>query len=71
MTALPAMPPVTIPVPVPMVATFVLLLLHEPPAAPSLNVIFKPEHTVEAPAITPGDAIVVTDAVAAVPQPVE
>ena len=44
MMVVPVETPVTIPVTEPMVATEVLVLLHVPPANPSLNVTTEPGH---------------------------
>lgn len=51
MVSVPAEIPVTMPV-VPMAAS-VLLLLHVPPAMPSVNVIEEATHTLDRPVITP------------------
>ena len=61
----PIVPPLT-------VATPVLVLLHTPPVATSLNTIVEPAHTVAVPVIVPatGRRLTVTTWVAAtVPQP--
>jgi hypothetical protein len=68
--ALPALPPVTVPV-VFTLATVLLLLFHVPPATASVNAMVKPEHTVEGPAIETGVPVTVIVVVLAVPQPVE
>jgi hypothetical protein len=50
----------------------VLLLLHVPPPAPSINVMGAPEHKVEAPEIVPAVAVAETVMICiaeAVPQP--
>ena len=53
------------------VATKVLVLLHTPPVAASVNVVDEPAHTTGVPLIVPADAgLTVTMTVAAtVPQP--
>ena len=61
----PTVPPLT-------VATPVLVLLHMPPVAPSLNAVVEPAHTVAVPVMVPatGNGLTVTTCVAAtVPQP--
>jgi hypothetical protein len=70
-TALPAITPVTMPVPEPTVAVVVLLLLHVPLVVELLNVMIEVEHTIVAPDIVPGAARTVIVLVASVPQPVE
>ena len=47
----PAVTPVTTPVPEPIVAMAVLLLLHVPPVEGSPRVMVAPAHTVEGPVI--------------------
>lgn len=54
----PADTPVTYPVNEPIV-TAVVLLLHQPPGTPSLNVVFAPVHTVAAPVIGVGEELTV------------
>ena len=69
MVALPELIPVTIP-PVTL-ATDVLVLLHVPPLAASLSVLFAPTQTVDAPLMLPalGNGLTVIFCVAAtVPQ---
>jgi len=44
----------------PIVATVVLLLLHEPPAVVSLNEVVSPEQILETPVIAPGEGFTVT-----------
>src|SRR5690242_14005890 len=51
MTDVPTVTPVNTPVDDPMVATPVLLLVHVPAPAPSLNVVEPPTHTPGVPAI--------------------
>ena len=58
----PAVTPVTTPDVVPIVATEVVLLLHVPPA-PSVRFVVAPTHRLEAPLITPGNALIVWFAV--------
>lgn len=53
------------------VATEVTVLVQVPPTAPSLNVIPKPEQTVDAPESAPGAATTVTECVSSAPHPVE
>ena len=53
MIALPAITPVIIPV-LPAIATEVLLLPHEPPAVPSLNMVVLLTQTVGIPVIPAG-----------------
>jgi hypothetical protein len=64
--AVTTIPPVTIPVVDPTVATDVLLLLHVPPPA-SLNEVVIPEHTLSAPSIAVGNGLTVNTAVAIQP----
>jgi hypothetical protein len=52
MVVVPANSALTIPV-LPIVATLVLVLLHVPPDAVLVSVIFLPMHTIEEPDITP------------------
>ena len=66
----PAVTPYTEPVVEPTVPTAVLLLLHVPPAVPSVNVVVKPTHTVIVPVITPGNGFTVTTAVMIQPVPI-
>jgi len=56
----PAVTPVTTPLLVPMVATVVLLLLHEPPAVASLSVVVRPEQTLAVPVMEAGNGLTVT-----------
>lgn len=56
--------PVTIPVPLPIVATEVLALLHIPPPVIILSVVVLPWHTVITPPIAVGDGFTVIIAVA-------
>ena len=65
--AVPKETPVTIPVPVPAVATPVLLLVHAPPVEASDNAALVPEQIVPAPVIAAGNGSTVT--VVAVEQP--
>ena len=55
------LPAVTIPESVPIVATSVLLLLHVPPAVPSLRILVSPEQIVVLPVIARGSGFTVTD----------
>lgn len=64
MTAVPADMPLTTPVDAPTSATVVLLLIHMPPVAPSVNVIVEPLHTLDAPEIVPADGAGITVTVA-------
>lgn len=66
--AVPPDTPVTTPDPVPTVAMPELLLLHAPPAVPSLNAIVKDGHTTEGPVIPDGKGLTVT--VVVITQPV-
>jgi hypothetical protein len=50
---------VTIPDPEPAVASKVLLLVHVPPAVPSVNVIEAPTHTLSRPVIADGKGLTV------------
>ena len=69
MVVVPAVPPVTTPIPLTL-ATVVLLLLHVPPVTPSPKVVPRPKQTDVAPDIEPGAAITVNVVAAGVPQPV-
>jgi hypothetical protein len=60
---IPAERPERIPVPEPIVAAVVLLLLHVPPASVFVKVIDEVAHTLTAPPITAGSAETVTIAV--------
>jgi hypothetical protein len=62
MVAVPALTPVTIPVPE-TVATAVLLLLHAPAAVASLNDVVRPAHTEVVPLITAGIGFTSTEVV--------
>ena len=66
---MPAVIPVTIPVEEPAVAVVVLLLVQVPPGTPSLKVVVKPVHIVEAPVINVGEGLTVI--VAVIVQPVD
>jgi hypothetical protein len=68
MVDVPFATPVTTPLPDPIVAIDVLLLLQAPPGAALLNDVVEPVHTVIVPVI--GKLDTVTILVAAVPQPV-
>ena len=57
MVAVPALTPVTTPVPAPTVATAVLLLLHEPPPVVLDKIVVAPTHTVSAPVIGAGSGL--------------
>lgn len=57
---MPAVTPVTMPVPEPTVATPVLALLHPPPVVASLNVVVCPAHTLSVPVIVAGRGLTVT-----------
>ena len=61
--ALPVATPVTTPVPEPTVAIKGSLLIHEPPAVASLNVIACPSHTFGPPVIVAGNGLTVVMAV--------
>ena len=54
MSTLPALTPVTTPVPAPTVAVDEFELLHEPPAVASDNVVVEPAHTLNVPLIAAG-----------------
>ena len=69
--AVPGVIPVTTPVPMPIVATAVLLLLQEPPERPSVKVVVAPMHIDVAPAIAEGRGLTVTMRVAAQPVPLK
>jgi hypothetical protein len=58
--AVPPATPVTTPVPVPTIATAVLLLLHVPPPDASLSVVVKPGQTTVVPVIGETVAFTVT-----------
>ena len=60
---LPASTPVTIPLDEPTVAIDVLLLVHTPPVAGSLNKLVPATHTRAVPVMLPGSALTVTVAV--------
>ena len=62
--AVPAITPVTMPVPVPTVATPVLLLLHRPPAVTSNKATLAPSHITLVPVIAAGLGLTVTMSVA-------
>jgi hypothetical protein len=68
MVAVLAVTPVTVPVIKFTVATDVLLLVHVPNPAASLNVVFEPLHTVIVPKILGGAAFTVTTVVADPPE---
>ena len=71
MVSIPADTPVRTPVPDPMVATAVALLLQAPPAGASLKVSVDPAHTdVAPPAIEPGIPVTVTSTVVFEPETV-
>lgn len=55
MVDVPAATPVTIPVPDPIVATDVLLLVHTPPLDALLKVVVVPGHAVSTPVIAAGN----------------
>jgi hypothetical protein len=65
---IPGVTPQTIPLDMPAVAAL-LLLLHVPPAVPSVSGIQEPWQTLEPPAIATGGALTVNIAVAAQPVP--
>jgi hypothetical protein len=56
----PAVTPVAIPDPTPIVACDVLLLDHVPPLVPSVNAVVEPTHTFVTPAINAGNGLTVT-----------
>ena len=69
MIAVPPATPVTIPLPEPILAIEPLLLLHAPPAVPSVSDSVEPIHKDPVlPVIAPGTAFIVITA--ATPQPV-
>ena len=59
MLAVPELIPVTMPLPMPTIATVVLLLVQVPKAMASLKVIEEPSHTDERPVITAGAGVTV------------
>ena len=65
----PVSRPLTRPLPVPTVATAVLLLLQVPPPEPSVNAVDDPAQTFRLPVIPPGTVLTVT--VVVVIQPVD
>ena len=67
MVVVPPITPVTTPVPVPTVATVVVLLAHLPPGVPSLRVLACPAHIVVMPVI--GSGLAFTDIMVYVVQP--
>jgi hypothetical protein len=60
MVEVPEDTPVTMPLPVPTVATPVVLLDHTPPPAVLLNVIVDPTQTADDPVIGAGTGLTVT-----------
>ena len=56
----PAETPVTMPVPMPIVAWEVLLLVQRPPVTASVRVVVDPAHTLVVPPITAGNGLTVT-----------
>lgn len=70
MIAVPALTPLTMPVPEPTVAIAVLLLLHAPPVIVSLSVVVAPTHAVADPVIVGGNAFTVTAFIALQPEPI-
>ena len=68
MLTVATVPPVTIPVVEPTVATPVALLLHVPPPA-SDKVVVNPEQTLRLPSIAVGNGLTVTTAVMIQPVP--
>jgi len=58
--AVPVATPVTMPVVEPIVAIPVLLLLHEPPSAPSVSVVVPPMQVIALPPIAGGAVLTVT-----------
>jgi len=67
MAVVPASTPVIIPLLVPMVATVVLLLVHEPPDVALLSVVVRPTHTLVVPEIAAGRGFTVSTVVAIQP----
>jgi hypothetical protein len=67
MVAAPAAIPVTTPVPAPIVAFAVLLLLHAPPPVASFKVVVEETQTVDAPVMAAGKGLMVTAAETAQP----
>ena len=67
MVALPAATPVTVPVPEPMVAIEVLLLVHVDVPEASASVVLPPTHTEAMPVIADGSGLTVNTAVAVQP----
>jgi hypothetical protein len=59
MVAVPALTPLTTPVPAPTVAIDALLLVHVPPVAVLVNVVVAPAHTLLPPLIAAGAAFTV------------
>ena len=57
---MPAVTPETNPLPDPMVATEVVLLVHAPPASASVSAVVEPAHTVGTPVIVEGRGSTVT-----------
>jgi len=55
--------PVTMPVPIPMLAIVGSLLVHVPPAVGCVNVVVRPSHTDVAPTIGAGAAVTVATTV--------
>ena len=68
---MPPPAPVTTPVPVPTVATVVVLLVHLPPAVPSLSVPACPTHSVVIPVMGSGLAFTVITVLVIHPAPSE
>ena len=64
---MPPPAPVTTPVPVPTVATVVVLLVHLPPPVPSLRVLVCPTHSVVIPVM--GSGLAFTEITVLVMQP--
>ena len=60
---MPALIPVTIPVPTPTVAWLALLLLHVPPEGVLFNVVVEATQTLAVPVIAVGTAFTVTGVV--------
>jgi hypothetical protein len=71
MVVVPPNTPVTIPVPVPTVATVVVLLVHLPPVVPSLRVLVCPAHMLVIPVIGNGLAFTVITELVIQPAPSE